>query len=89
MRQPSLMKFSMPNYELKPLSQEEGDALTAEMLTLLEKYNAEMNIRSNIEIMQRVEVSEEVPSPYAKEEPEPQTEESSDRSGEEPTVEGA
>lgn len=50
-------------YELKPLSQEEGDNLQKELMAVLEKYDAEIGIKSTLEIMKRVEVAESVPSP--------------------------
>ncbi len=52
------------NYKQAPLSKEEFDALSVELNTLLEKYNAEIAVKSTIELLKRVEVPEEVKSPY-------------------------
>lgn len=52
------------NYTQKPLEKEEFDALSAELNTVLEKYNTEIVVKSTIELLKRVEVPEEVTSPY-------------------------
>lgn len=43
-----------PDYTLEELSLQEMTDLSAEMNGVLEKYNCEMAVRSNIEIMKRV-----------------------------------
>lgn len=42
------------DYELQELEKEEGEALTAELKAVLEKYNAEMGVSSKIEMFKRV-----------------------------------
>lgn len=55
----------MPEYHLEELSPEDADALTKEMQAVLEKYDAELGIKSMIEIMKRVPVG--IPSPLTHE----------------------
>lgn len=49
-------------YTTRALTKEEGDALTAEMIAVLEKYNAEMGVKSTIEILKRV--PKDIVSPF-------------------------
>lgn len=57
-------------YKLVDLSKEEGDAISKEITAVLIKYDAEMLVKSTIEIMKRVEDvlvgDKSVPSPYVK-----------------------
>lgn len=41
------------DYTLKELSPEEATAITAEMKTVLEKYDCEMQVVSNLQILKR------------------------------------
>ena len=52
----------MKEYKLAELSQEDAKKLTEELQAVLAKYNAEMNVSSNLHILQRVpvETKEEV-----------------------------
>jgi len=57
------------NYKLEDLSPEEAKDLTEEITKVLEKYNAEIGVSSQINIMKRVEESPAnpdglVPSPF-------------------------
>ena len=47
------------DYELKEPSQEEATQLTAEITAILEKYNCEIAVRSNIEILKRVPITKD------------------------------
>lgn len=60
-----------PNYTLAELSAEDAAALTAEITAVLEKYQAEIGVKSVIEILKRVPLTPEeppVPSPFMTEE---------------------
>ncbi len=52
------------NYTLQPLSEEEFKNLSSELTEVLNKYNAELGVKSTIEILKRVEKKEDVTSPY-------------------------
>ncbi len=41
--------------ELRPLNQEEGDALTKDLQEVLLKHGAELGVKANIELLKRVE----------------------------------
>lgn len=51
----------MSNDELRPLTKEEGEALTAELQAVLEKHNAELGVSSSIQLLRRE--AQPVPSP--------------------------
>jgi len=71
-----------PQYTTVPLEKEEFEALSKEMTALLEKYNCEIGITSNLQMLKRI--PQPVESPYAtttettKEEPNTETTESGD-----------
>lgn len=44
----------MSPYSLEELSKEDADNLTEELKAVLEKYGAEMGVKSNIELLKRV-----------------------------------
>ena len=52
----------MEDYTLTDLSLEEQEAIKKDIDTVLEKYNAEIQVTSTIHILKRVE--SEIPSPY-------------------------
>lgn len=52
-------------YTTRQLTKEEGDALSKEMLELLNKHDAELGVVSSIQILKRVEkVEEGIPTPF-------------------------
>ena len=51
------------NYTLQPLPEEEFKNLSSELTEVLNKYNAELGVKSTIEILKRVE-KQDVTSPY-------------------------
>lgn len=54
-----------PKYTLQDLPPAEAKALTEEITAVLTKYNAEIGVTSQINIMKRVEAKEEsIPSPF-------------------------
>ncbi len=53
------------DYTLAELSPEEGKKLSEEITAVLEKYNAEIGVKSILEILKRVPKTEEpTPSPF-------------------------
>ena len=52
------------DYTTRELTKEEGDALSTEMIALLEKHGAELGVVSSIQILKRVPANEDTPSPY-------------------------
>lgn len=52
-------------YTLEELSPEEAAAMTLELRAVLVKYNAEMGVKSAIELLKRVPIKQDAtPSPY-------------------------
>lgn len=49
-------------YELRQPTTEEGDALTKDLQEVLKKHNAEMGVKSEIQLMMRVD--KEIISPF-------------------------
>lgn len=52
----------MDEYTTRPLTKEEGDALTKDMMAVLEKHGAELGVKASIEILKRV--PKEIVSPF-------------------------
>lgn len=65
------MKYSPNCNMLTPLTKEEADALTKDLTEVLLKHGCELGVKSTIELLKRVEDTNEegVPSPYGESNP--------------------
>lgn len=57
----------MDKYTLGEMNQEEFEAMSKDLNAILEKYNCEIGVKSQIEILKRIPIKEEgIPTPYIK-----------------------